>query len=507
MSKSNQDDRVPEEFTSLEEAGKFWDTHDTTEYASVFRTVQQGKKAQKPSTYWKNPSVLKFASGRDPIEAITAKAQEVVFKALEEGWQGPPFDPFKLAKILNIRVVPRDDIRGDALRDARTVPDSSGELTIEYNPNKPTARIRYSICHEIAHSFFSDCAEGVRYRLAPEEMHGTERQLEMLCNFGAAELLMPIGSFPQFPHKLTMPDILEWRKKFEVSTEAVLLRAIKLSEDPLAAFGAAVLHEGSSVRRYRLEYCVGSKAWKPGLRPGFILPPDTVLAQCTAVGYTAKGTERWGEGTGQIDVEGVGVPPYPDQSYPRVVGVIRQNLHVKSHYPTITYLVRDATDPLDAGPTLIAHIVNDRTPNWGAGFGRFLSMKWPQVQENFKSAWADKGGLHLGQVFLTQVSPALGIVHMVSQHGYGNSPKPRIRYEALRRCLEQLAGTALLKNAKVQMPKIGIGEARGSWAVIQELIQEALCRRGIGVTVCELPGPKAKGPAQLDLIEEARRSS
>ena len=30
---------IPEEFTSYEEAAKFWDTHDTTDYPDVFKTV------------------------------------------------------------------------------------------------------------------------------------------------------------------------------------------------------------------------------------------------------------------------------------------------------------------------------------------------------------------------------------------------------------------------------------------------------------------------------------
>ena len=40
MSKKKGVDPIPEEFDSYEEAAQFWDTHDTTDYADAFRTVE-----------------------------------------------------------------------------------------------------------------------------------------------------------------------------------------------------------------------------------------------------------------------------------------------------------------------------------------------------------------------------------------------------------------------------------------------------------------------------------
>jgi hypothetical protein len=37
--KQKQIDPLPEEFASYEEAGEFWDTHDTTDYPDAFETV------------------------------------------------------------------------------------------------------------------------------------------------------------------------------------------------------------------------------------------------------------------------------------------------------------------------------------------------------------------------------------------------------------------------------------------------------------------------------------
>ena len=37
--KQKHTDPLPEEFASYEEAGEFWDTHDTTDYLDSFETV------------------------------------------------------------------------------------------------------------------------------------------------------------------------------------------------------------------------------------------------------------------------------------------------------------------------------------------------------------------------------------------------------------------------------------------------------------------------------------
>jgi Zn-dependent peptidase ImmA (M78 family) len=71
-------------------------------------------------------------------------------------------------------------------------------------------------------------------------MQGDDWQLEMLCNMAASELLMPIGSLPLLEAEhLTIDSILELRKKYEVSTEAILLRAARITSEPCAVFTAS----------------------------------------------------------------------------------------------------------------------------------------------------------------------------------------------------------------------------------------------------------------------------
>jgi hypothetical protein len=44
MRKKKSIDPIPEEFTSYEEAAEFWDTHDTTDYPNIFRTIEAKTK-------------------------------------------------------------------------------------------------------------------------------------------------------------------------------------------------------------------------------------------------------------------------------------------------------------------------------------------------------------------------------------------------------------------------------------------------------------------------------
>ncbi len=88
---------------------------------------------------------------------------------------------------------------------------------------------------------------------------------------------------------------------------------------------------------------------------------------------------------------------------------------------------------------------------------------------------------------------------MICQHGYGPSPTPRLRYAALKSCLEQLAVFARGESATIHMPRIGAGFGGGSWALIQQLIDEILCGQGLTVTVYELPGTPPAQPSLFDL--------
>jgi hypothetical protein len=436
------------------------------------------------SSYWTHPSVRALKCS-DPVEGICSLARVLVLDAIQSGWSGPPFDPIKLAEFLKIDVMPKEE-RDDAC----LIPLSSDKLRIEFNPNRPKARIRYSIAHELAHTLFPDCRVEIRHRLTRRKQKSDDWQLEMLCNLAAAEILMPLDSFePVGMEDFGIDQALDLRKKFDVSMEAVLLRWIRRTYQTSAIFTASNFGDqmGSS---YCLDYIVGSRNWPFSPSSGTPLPKKAVATECTAIGFTAKGNEIWSEGNGgKVHVECVGIPPYPGRKFPRVVGIVTSAAKSEDSSKMI-FLDGDATEPRGEGPKILAHVVNDKTPNWGAAFGLEVRKKWPQVQETFREWAHQSGSLRLGETFHSEVSPTLTVFQMICQRGYGPSMRPGLRYAALRSCLMQLADYALATHASIHMPRIGSGEAGGSWELIQQLIDESLSARGLKVTIYTLPASR-----------------
>ena len=442
-----------------------------------------------PKGGWNHESVRLLAGTDDPLTVVTEKARELVMGALDKGWSGPPFDPVALATdYLKLHVVATDDVF-----EARTV--AKGTTTrIEYNPNRPRERRRYSIAHEIAHTFFPDYAKRVRHRGSNHsERPGTDDwQLEALCNIAAAEILMPVGSLPPISRSsLTVDWLASLRPKYDVSMEAVLIRAVHMADFPCAAFAAAYVHDKSRHGRYRIEYMISSGDSPTPLRPKALLPERTIVAECTAIGFMANANEAWAGHS--VHVECVGIPPAPWSVFPRVAGVVMPSDSAAAHtehHPRVTAVVGNALAPRGHGPKVLVHVVNDGTPNWGGnGFAVALKRQWTDVQKDFRQWSTSRSNLRLGNVRFFRVSDTLIVASMVAQKGYGDRlGVRRLRYGALEQCLEQVGAYAATHHSTVHMPRIGSGQGGASWGVVCELITGAVCGRGVPVTVYDLRG-------------------
>ncbi len=435
---------------------------------------------------WTNASVLALAGDTDPIAAIQSIARQKVLDAVEQGWQGPPFDPFELANILNIHVIPSQDVE-----DAMLTPDAR-HYRIDFNPSQSRQRIRFSIAHELAHTLFPDCRDQVRKRLGRKDMSSDVWQLEMLCNIAAGEFLMPAGNLPvDSMGRITIDNVVEFSNDFDVSIEAVLLRVVRLERRNCVVFVASEVEN-----EYRLNYAVESHDAGFGLKSGLGLPEKTRISHCQALGYTAKGEEEWVEGQ-TLHVECVGIPAFPGHRRPRVAGLAYRKGERGFSTPRITFVVGDATKPHGEGQKVIAQVVNDKASRWGGrGFANALRRKWPSVQSEFKT-WAESypQNFRLGHTHVCRVDDETSVFSMIAQHGYGESRLPRIRYHHLAEALSNLCDYAKHEKATVHMPRIGCGEAGGNWCIVQDLILEHLSDQGINVTIYDLrssKGPKAE---------------
>lgn len=429
---------------------------------------------------WTNKSVLAFAEGADPVATMENRAREVALQAMDEGWNGPPFDPLALAKLRGMNLEARGDIA-----DARLVPSTGDSLVLEYNPMRPRGRLRFSIAHEIAHSLFADCAERVRHRGGDPTAGRDDWQLEVLCNIGAAELLMPSGSFPQLASELpSIQKVMDIRREFDVSVEACLIRLIKLARSPCAAFCASAQQNGT----YRVDYVIPALGWDCPISVGFQLPAGSVVAEASAIGFTAVGEEEWLPGN-PLRVECVGLAPYPGGLIPRVVGFLVA-ADVKGYAPPeIKEVDGDALQPRGGGPKIIAHVVPDTTSLWGGnGFASQVRRRFPETWTQFRS---DTVARHhtpaLGEVFMASLADDTTIVHMVAQRGIGASASQRLRYAALAQCLSEVRAKAQEIGATVHMPRVGTGHGGASWEIVKELIAEELVDKGVATTVYRKP--------------------
>src|SRR5205814_7038621 len=194
--------------------------------------------------------------------------------------------------------------------------------------------------------------------------------------------------------------VLRARKQHEVSVEAVLLRAVRLSKDQCSIFSASRRALGRNT--YYVDYAVESRAWNVSLLPGTAVSDGSVVADCLAIGFTAKAHEQWPD-IGNVSVECVGVPAYPNQTYPRVLGVLRPQKQQHLKTPAVTYLRGDALQPRGHGSRILAQLVNDAAFTWGAGFSKKVRERWPGAQTSFRH-WVeqDRKNLRLGNVHVTQ---------------------------------------------------------------------------------------------------------
>jgi len=170
----------------------------------------------------------------------------------------------------------------------------------------------------------------------------------------------------------------------------------------------------------------------------------------------------------------------------------------------IRYVQGDATDPQGDGPKIIAHVCND-AGLWGAGFVLALSARWPEPEEAYRAWHMGYGAVPfgLGRVQFVRVAPRLQVANMIGQYGVypDGKGRPPVRYEAVSAALGKAGLHALGTGASVHMPRIGCGLAGGKWELIEPLLQENLVRRGISVTVYDIP---AEDLADAEAARRAR---
>jgi len=166
----------------------------------------------------------------------------------------------------------------------------------------------------------------------------------------------------------------------------------------------------------------------------------------------------------------------------------------------INYVIGDATNPQGEGSKIIAHVCNDEG-GFGKGFAAAIAERYPEARKNYRSWFSSQrwNGIPFerGQTQFVTVGCGsllrpdfLYVANMVAQEGYRKRyDDPAIRYLdyfSLGLCLEKVAEFALEHGASVHAPKFGTGLAGGSWDVIEPMIEDYLCKRGVPVTIYDM---------------------
>jgi len=172
---------------------------------------------------------------------IEEKAERLL---IDSGCYSIPINVIKCAEHLNIRTKALeldDDVSGFLLMKEDLV-------HIGYNRNNSKQRMRFTICHEIAHyllhakssKLFIDKTDKVLYRNTNSSTGESLKEVE--ANAFAAAMLMPRKLLAEEIEKIKQPSkekfITTLAKKFDVSEQAITIRLTNLGLIDYSAFAS-----------------------------------------------------------------------------------------------------------------------------------------------------------------------------------------------------------------------------------------------------------------------------
>jgi Zn-dependent peptidase ImmA (M78 family) len=231
----------------------------------------------------------------DAAAAIRLKARELI--ELYVASFGAPTMPINVEVLASLRGISRSEELPLHSPDAELVPDGTGGVTMRVNPDRPDTRRRFSMGHEISHTFFPDyttkpwCRTDARYR----DRTDPDDYLEMLCDIAAAELLFPQPWFAADAAAVAdASGLVRLATTYHASREATIRRYAETSPESVAAvfltwklkptqkatvgrkdqgnlFGVTPEEEVREALRLRIEYTAMSETFKAD---GHFLPKD-----------------------------------------------------------------------------------------------------------------------------------------------------------------------------------------------------------------------------------------
>jgi hypothetical protein len=280
--------------------------------------------------------LVQVTGASTPEDAIRVSAKQLVAQYVALfGQLDIPIDVAALASLRDIRESNDLPVLSD---DAELAPDGRGGVEMRVNPDRPETRKRFSIAHEISHTFFPEyqmkewCRTDARFR----DRSDPSQYLEMLCDIGAAELLLPEPWFSDDAASVQCAsDLSNLALKYHASREATLRRYAELSSQEIAAvffvWKLKPSQEGVVDNKYqtnllgltpeqqlrdalalRIDYSIASTAFR---KTNLYLPPDKSVrsgpiidASRTASCIDGESFLELGEASGHYSIMAIPVP-------------------------------------------------------------------------------------------------------------------------------------------------------------------------------------------------------
>jgi len=288
----------------------------------------------------------------DPRWKIVSTARSLVERARDfPGWPNDALTRLKIIASLNgIKIAPMPaDLARSESRDAVLYPTESGWRVL-YNPDRPNARIVFTIAHEIVHTFFPNSRSGARFRSVTSPGSREANELELLCHLGASELVMPVDEFQrQANGRFGLASVASLASYFGTSFEATVYRL-------------ATSHPGIAVAGL--------------LRYRHTREEERRLAQTTTM---------------SLFTEAIGTPPKPAERKYR-----RQSVHLSPASPENEYTIRfnKSFDPSSIVYTAREGSIRIRTgfeslPNASSAKGRIEAMLCPYQGQDADPEFGD----------------------------------------------------------------------------------------------------------------------
>lgn len=175
-----------------------------------------------------NPKIIEFCrrwNARQPSLALI-NAIDDAFPHL--GTCVPPIDPYPLAKIRGIQNVVEADIETAGILFAI----GNDSYVVQLNKRHPEERKRFTLAHEIGHTFFLDLGfdSSDKEGSSKEECGslGVDLEEERLCDSAAAQILMPQKQFGAMADRYGFGanGVLRLASQFRTSIRATAVRLV-----------------------------------------------------------------------------------------------------------------------------------------------------------------------------------------------------------------------------------------------------------------------------------------